>query len=168
MTVTEGILYTPQKTNIDTHNDGLENVSPFNHGFFWVSILDFMGVLPIYQCGSPWWGVRSSEIAGSCFWVDGAQWKGWGSRSGLWRLVKMVAKPLGWGPLNYQPHIHLTYWAFIGYKGSNSRGSNWLWLAQSIDFPTFSTIRVWLVKIIKISIHLRWEPKSPSFGWNTN
>ena len=23
--------------------------------------------------------------------------------------------PLGWGPLNNQPHIHLIYWVFIGY-----------------------------------------------------
>ena len=26
--------HTPQKTNIDTTNDGLENVSPFKHGYF--------------------------------------------------------------------------------------------------------------------------------------
>ena len=31
-------LYTPQKFNIDTKNDGLENVSPFKKWRFWVSI----------------------------------------------------------------------------------------------------------------------------------
>ena len=34
-------LYTPPKSNIDIQNDGLENVSPFKHGYFWVSMSDF-------------------------------------------------------------------------------------------------------------------------------
>ena len=91
--------------------------------------------LPIYP--SPWWGVRSSEIAGSCFWVvvHGAQWKGWGSRiRGRWSretvIGKMVAKPLrdGGGPLNnrytwYNGHL-------LGIRAP-WKVSNWLWLAQS-------------------------------------
>ena len=28
-------VYTPPKTNMDTQNDGLENVSPFKYGHFW-------------------------------------------------------------------------------------------------------------------------------------
>ena len=41
------ILYTPLKTNMDTQNDGLEKVTPFENGnflIFLVSMLDFRGV----------------------------------------------------------------------------------------------------------------------------
>ena len=41
---------TPQKSNIDTKNDGLENVSPFQTWLFWISMLDFReGRFPIPQ-----------------------------------------------------------------------------------------------------------------------
>ena len=43
--------YTPPKSNIDTKNDGLENVCPFKRGdfgIFWVSMLDFRGVCISY------------------------------------------------------------------------------------------------------------------------
>ena len=29
------LIITPRKTNIDTKNDGLEDVSPFKHAYFW-------------------------------------------------------------------------------------------------------------------------------------
>ncbi len=38
-------LDTLPKTNMDTQNDGLEKVTPFKHGNFWLSMLDFWGVL---------------------------------------------------------------------------------------------------------------------------
>ena len=39
------LISTPQKSNIDTKNDGLENVSPAsNMASLWVSMLDFRGV----------------------------------------------------------------------------------------------------------------------------
>ncbi len=37
----------PPKTNIATQNDGLEKVTPFKHGIFLVSTLDFWGVVKI-------------------------------------------------------------------------------------------------------------------------
>ena len=36
------------KTNMDTQNDGLEKVFPFNFDQFWVSMLVFGGVLTRY------------------------------------------------------------------------------------------------------------------------
>ena len=35
---------TPQKTNIASKNNGLEDLSPFRYGYFWVSMLVFGGV----------------------------------------------------------------------------------------------------------------------------
>lgn len=37
--------HTPQKFNIATQNDALEDVSPFKYAYFWVSILIFVDVI---------------------------------------------------------------------------------------------------------------------------
>ena len=50
---------TPPKTNIHTKNDGLEDVSPFKHGYiFWVSMLLFGGVSFVKSIVSSAFNVR--------------------------------------------------------------------------------------------------------------
>ena len=39
--------FTPPKTNIDTKNDGLADVSPFKHGVILGSYVSFQGSKPI-------------------------------------------------------------------------------------------------------------------------
>ena len=41
---------TPPKSFINAKNDGLENVSPFKHGYFGVSMLDFRGLVFVNGC----------------------------------------------------------------------------------------------------------------------
>ena len=44
----------PPKSNIDTKTDGSENVSPFKHGYFGLSMLDFRGVIGIQEPFMKW------------------------------------------------------------------------------------------------------------------
>lgn len=51
---------TPPKSNIDAQNDGFLDVSPFKHGNFRVSILDFRGVNHVFACWfQPTWSLHT-------------------------------------------------------------------------------------------------------------
>ena len=43
----------PPKSNADTQNYCLENVSPSKYGYNWVSMLDFRGVVVVESCRGP-------------------------------------------------------------------------------------------------------------------
>ena len=49
---------TPPKTNMDTQNDGLEKVVPFNFGHFLVSMLNFWGVKGDSELGNHHFEIR--------------------------------------------------------------------------------------------------------------